>query len=389
MEESISGFKTRGDWGDVVEHGERITRALREVGVTDDSHDASDDGADGTTDADAEPEEGADGTADADTAATGETTDTPETADASETVDASETADASETVDTPETTDAPETAGAPEATDSGHETGPDNESGATADDESRVTADDESGATADDELGATVDDDETGDTVVDGDTVVNGDTAVDSDGETDYTDAFEEWDEWRPKAHERLGEDVEEKTAEQASVAEGEGEKAGEKPGDDLRTAGEKLSESYEQVEAGDDEGALKRWQDSIDHVVRAADSAGRQAVRSVEDTVYRRVMTQLAPYYFDNELVSANIQKTTRGEEDGPAFVFEVNVNDDAVKEAVSDRLAEYEDEVDRWHVDTQKAVESVEAAEGVEPPADTVDNDDGTSGQSRSTTN
>ncbi|MEZ3115968.1 DUF5828 family protein [Halobaculum sp. MBLA0147] len=247
MEESISGFEVRGDWGDVVEHGERITHALREVGVTDGEWD---------------------------------------------------------------------------------------------------------------------------------------------EAETDYAAAFEEWDEWRPKAHERLGEDVEQKTAEQASVAEGEGEKAGEEPSDDLRTAGEKLSESYEQVAAGDDRGALERWQDSIDHVVRAADSAGRRAVRSVEDTVYRRVMTQLAPYYFDNALVSANVQKTTRGDEDGPVFVFEVNVNDDDLKAAVSDRLAEFDETVDRWHVDTQKDVDVAEAAEGVEPPTDSTDGD-GTADRSESTTN
>ena len=183
-------------------------------------------------------------------------------------------------------------------------------------------------------------------------------------------EAFEEWDEWRPKSHERLGEDVGEKTAEQASVAEGTGEQAGKEPDEDLRTAGEKLSESYRKVEEGDSEGAVESWQDSIEYVARAADSAGRKALRAVEDTVYRKVMTQLAPYYFDNELVSANIQKTTRGEED-TAFIFEVNVNDDELKEAVSERLAEYEDDVDRWHVDTPKQTEVAEAAEGVEPPA------------------
>ena len=254
MEESISGFEARGDWGEIVEHGERITRALREVGA---------DGEGESLPTDATPDGG------------------------------------------------------------------------------------------------------------------------------DYQAALAEWDEWRPKAHERLDEDVGEKTAAQASVSEGEGEKAGETPSDDLRAAGEKLTESYEQVEAGDDEGAIERWQDSIDHVVRAADSAGRRAVRSVEDTLYRRVMTRLAPYYFDNELVSANLQKTARDGGEGPTFVFEVNVNDDAVKTAVSDRLAEYEDEVDRWHVDTQKTVDAAEAAEGVEPPADTVGDDDEVAGPSRSTTN
>jgi hypothetical protein len=183
-----------------------------------------------------------------------------------------------------------------------------------------------------------------------------------------YADAFEAWDEWRPKSHERLREDVSEKTADQASVGEGAGEKAGKEPEDDLQTAGEKLSESYEKVENGETDTAVERWQDSIDYVVRAADTAGRKALRKVEDTVYQKVMTQMAPYYFDNELVSANIQRTTRGER--PEFVFEVNVNDDGLKEAVSDRLGEYDEEVDRWHVDTERETETVEAVEGVEPP-------------------
>lgn len=191
---------------------------------------------------------------------------------------------------------------------------------------------------------------------------------------------FDEWDEWRPKAHERLSEDVNEKTAEQAVVGEGKGEKAGKKPDEDLQTAGEKISESYEKAGEGDNEAALESWQDSITHVARAADSASRKAIRAVEGTVYRKVMTQLAPYYFDNELVSANIQKTARGEGED-AFIFEVNVNDDHLKEEVSHRLGEYETEIDRWHVDTEKETETAEAVEGVEAPE--------SKGESKSTTN
>ncbi|MFC7205166.1 DUF5828 family protein [Haloferax namakaokahaiae] len=179
--------------------------------------------------------------------------------------------------------------------------------------------------------------------------------------------AFDEWDEWRPKSHERLGKDVNKKTAEQASIAEGEGEKAGKSPNDDLKTAGEKLTDSYEKVEEGDGESAVESWQDSINYVARAADSAGRKALRKVEDAVYRKVMTQLAPYYFDNELVSANIQQVGRGSEE-EQFVFEVNVNDDELKGTVSDLLQQFEDEVDRWHIDTEKDTEIAEAVEGVE---------------------
>ncbi|AKU08941.1 MULTISPECIES: DUF5828 family protein [Haloferax] len=181
--------------------------------------------------------------------------------------------------------------------------------------------------------------------------------------------AFDDWDEWRPKSHERLGEDVNEKTAQQASVGEGEGEKAGKTPNDDLKTAGEKLSRSYERVEEGDNEGAVESWQDSINYVARAADSAGRKALRKVEDTVYRNVMTQLAPYYFDNELVSANIQQVGRGTGD-ERFVFEVNVNDDELKSMVSETLRDFEDEIDRWHIDTPKETEVAEVVEGVEVP-------------------
>ena len=194
------------------------------------------------------------------------------------------------------------------------------------------------------------------------------------------SDAFEEWDEWRPKSHERLREDVGEKTAEQASVAEGEGEKAGKDPDEDLQTAGERLSESYEHVENGDSDEAVERWSESLGYVARAADSAGRRALRRVENTVYQRVMTQIAPYYFDNELVSANIQQSTRGEGD-IEFIFEVNVNDDDLKDEVSARLGEFDDKVSRWHVDTEKETETAEAAEGVEPP----ESED----RSRSTTN
>ncbi|MXV60918.1 hypothetical protein GS429_02280 [Natronorubrum sp. JWXQ-INN-674] len=240
MEESISGFKVRGDWGDIVEHGERITRALRDAGVHD----------------------------------------------------------------------------------------PDADYGAR------------------------------------------------------FTRAFEEWEEWRPKAHETLDSDVSEKTADQASVEEGKGEKAGKEPDEDIKTAGEKLSESYERLEKDDAEAAVGNWKESIDYVARAADSAGRKALRRVEDTVYQNVMTQLAPYYFDNELVSANIQQSARGVDNGEQFVFEVNVNDDVLKDDVSDRLAEMDEEIDRWHVEVEKDTDAAEAIEGVEPPPEPEDN-------SKSTTN
>ncbi|MFT4947585.1 MAG: TolB-like protein, partial [Natronomonas sp.] len=78
---------------------------------------------------------------------------------------------------------------------------------------------------------------------------------------------------------------------------------------------------------------------------------------------------TQMSPYYFDNDLISANLQRVGRGE--GGEYVFEVNVNDDDLKIRVSNKLADFDSEVDRWHVNTEKATEQIEAAEGVDAPA------------------
>jgi hypothetical protein len=176
-------------------------------------------------------------------------------------------------------------------------------------------------------------------------------------------EALAEFDNWRPKSHERLDEDVNKKTAQQAHLEEGKGEQAGKDPDEDLQTAGQKLAESYESLDNPDE--AVGKWGESIDYVARAADSAGRRAIRKVENTVYRNVMTRVSPYYFDNELISANIQAVSRG--DRREYVFEVNINDDNLKSKVSDRLAGYESDVDRWHVNTEKETESAELVEGV----------------------
>ncbi|MFB6103682.1 MAG: DUF5828 family protein [Halobacteriaceae archaeon] len=196
--------------------------------------------------------------------------------------------------------------------------------------------------------------------------VEHGERVVEALRETDAdADAIDAFDDWRPKPHDRIDEEVSEKTAAQASVDEGEGERAGQGAEEDLQTAGERLSESYQKLEDADTEGAVERWEDSLEHVARAVDTAGRKALRTVEKGVYRTVMTQIAPYYFDNELVSANLQRVRSQEE----FVFEVNITDDDLKQTVADRLHEYED-LDRWHVDTDRKTIAVEAAEGIDTP-------------------
>ncbi|WP_226043090.1 DUF5828 family protein [Natrinema sp. DC36] len=194
-----------------------------------------------------------------------------------------------------------------------------------------------------------------------------------------FPSAFDEWENWRPKAHETLEAEISEKTAAQASVGEGAGERVGKTSDEDIRTAGEKLASSYELLEADNTEAAVDNWSASIAHVVRAADTTGRKALRRVENTVYQNVMTQLAPYYFDNRLISANVQQSIRRESD-PQFAFEVNINDDDLKDEVSTRLSRIDERVDRWHVNVRKNTAAAEAIEGVEAPPDKEDRVDPT---------
>lgn len=176
-------------------------------------------------------------------------------------------------------------------------------------------------------------------------------------------EAFDEWDEWRPKAHERLREDINEKTVDHVGVSEGVGEEAGTTPREDVGAAGGELGDSVSELTEGDFADAGKEGRDAIEYTVRAADSAARKAVRAVETPIYRHIMTSVSPYYFDNELVSANIERT-RDVDD--RYVFEVNVNDDDLKDAVRDRLEAYDEEVDRWRVETEPDTENLEAVEG-----------------------
>ena len=183
-------------------------------------------------------------------------------------------------------------------------------------------------------------------------------------------ESLTEWQSWRPKATDRIDAEMSEKTAAQASVAEGAGERADASPGDDLRTAGEKATDGIDDVRERDPAGGAARGRDSVDHAARAADSAGRKLLRTIESVVYERLMTRVAPYYFDSELVSANLRRTEGNDEE---FTFEVNVNDDDLKADVSDRLAAYDEAEGRWHGGTEPATEVAEVAEGVDAPPST----------------
>jgi hypothetical protein len=186
--------------------------------------------------------------------------------------------------------------------------------------------------------------------------------------------AFDEWCEWRPKSHERLHEDVRQKTAAQASVRRGRGERAGIAPNEDLHTAGASLSASAATLGEGEGMRAARLGGRAVGHLRRAVDSSVRGLLRRLEHLVYRRIMTRVSPFYFDNTLLSANIDRSDRR---GPSqrYHFEVDIANDRLKHAVADRLDTYEDRYPRWHGHVRKDTTVAEDVEGVEPPRSRAD--------------
>lgn len=160
------------------------------------------------------------------------------------------------------------------------------------------------------------------------------------DANNSYSDAFNEWNEWRPKLDERLSNEVNEKTAVKASVGEGVGEKNDEKINENLKEANSELKESVKRLKKKDStDEMIDSWKTAIQQTGHAADTTSRSMLRKLEQTVYQNVMTVIAPYYFDNELISANIQKNR-----DDTYTLEININPDEMKNSVSDLFDSYD---------------------------------------------
>lgn len=162
-----------------------------------------------------------------------------------------------------------------------------------------------------------------------------GSTAHPRMNHEDYRDALREWEDWRPRATDSIDDDVRSRTAEQASVANGSGERRGRDPGEDLEEAGQTLvdPEDPEPAEAT----ILERVTEAGRLATRAIDTSMRGLARRIEEAIYEHLMTKMAPCYFDNRMLSANLEKRTAG---GDEYTFEININNDELKEKVSETL-------------------------------------------------
>lgn len=161
-------------------------------------------------------------------------------------------------------------------------------------------------------------------------------------------EAFEEWEHWRPKPHESLEDEVNKKTADKTTISQGSGEDKGRSGTGDVIRAGKKLIDSPKDAARKDIGGAGKDMKDSAGYLARAFDTLTRKFLRNVERPVYKHVMTQMSPLYFDNSIIAANLGRKSSLRSDRHIFYFEVGFTDNTLQKKIEERLRAVEEERD-----------------------------------------
>lgn len=181
------------------------------------------------------------------------------------------------------------------------------------------------------------------------------DADVENEG---YGPEMAEWDEWRPAVGDRLSKEVAERTANHAQVKENEIEQAGISPSEEASNG---ASEMRKVAEVTDTQTQYEKLRASALHFGRSIETFSRKSLRRVEHFVYKHIMTQLSPYYFDNTLISANVTRDGKG-----TYTLEVNLNDDEIQSAVVDKITE-EQTLPPHEQEREVETETVATAEGV----------------------
>jgi len=163
---------------------------------------------------------------------------------------------------------------------------------------------------------------------------------------------FEEWKKWRPEANEFLSEEINERTSEHNAV--------------DVKSEfiTQKVAKAHHSfIEAVSVSNPNSERKNSLKTGLLSIRSIVRILVQSVESFVYSNIMTKVSPYYFDNNLISANIQQKRSGE-----YVFETNINNDMVQNILEIQLDDINEANDRWHIDVEADAKRQEFVNGVD---------------------
>lgn len=152
-----------------------------------------------------------------------------------------------------------------------------------------------------------------------------------------------DWEQWRPRRSEAV-EEVREKTVEQAVVKENAVESNSGSVRDTANDAAEAMSDAVREASAGRPQDAAARGARAARSALYVLDTVARKLFRRFEQAVYRHIIVRTNPFYFDGEMVSARFQRRNglNPVAEQEEFELSVDINDDEVKERVSERMVE-----------------------------------------------
>ncbi|MFO7791880.1 MAG: DUF5828 family protein [Candidatus Saliniplasma sp.] len=142
-------------------------------------------------------------------------------------------------------------------------------------------------------------------------------------------DSIKEFNGWRPK-EEETEKEVEEKTAQNASISPKKVEKDFNGTKKEFSEAGENIKKSVNDLSNGKNPSVgLKDASKNISKVIGAK---SLESVRKIERMIYEKIMLKFNPYYFDTEHFSVNLEEGREGK-----YILTLNIPDEDLRKKIS----------------------------------------------------
>jgi len=147
-----------------------------------------------------------------------------------------------------------------------------------------------------------------------------------------HQDAVEEYEEWMPKDPDD-DKDMKEKTADEACIEETQVEKDFNGANEELKDAQNKLKDSVKDIANG--ENPAKDLGKAAKDIKRLVGAGSLKSLRILEKSIYKHIMLNFNPYYFDTEDFSVNLHKIAEEK-----YKLAINISDEDLKKKVQDRF-------------------------------------------------
>lgn len=147
-------------------------------------------------------------------------------------------------------------------------------------------------------------------------------------------DNLQEWQDWYPKEQEDQ-QQLRERTVSHASY------EPGLTPEEQLEKSASRLSSSRENLQSGQPEEAIQELVTGTQNGLLGLLVLVGMVAGNVESFIYQFFMVKTNPSYFDNHLLSANVQQVTEAtSQDSPHYKIQIKVHDQDLRDRLSRRI-------------------------------------------------